>query len=411
MRFEIVTIFPGFFAGIFEHGIVRRAQSEGLVTIGIHDLRNFAHDRHRTVDDRPFGGGEGMVLKPEPLAEALQSLRIKPKSERNLSPICQGRDSAEAGNSERFETGHDFSRAEPVTDEKGALAPEAARNNLPDAVLKGHDFSRAENTKKGAGASAPKPARNNLPDAVLKGHDFSRAENTEKGAEALAPESARNNLPDAVLKGHDFSRAENTEKGAGALAPEGQDAGLHTAVILLSAQGRPFTQAVARTLAQLDRIVLLCGRYEGVDERINELYCDMELSIGDYVLSGGELAAAVVADAVIRLIPGVLGNQASGEFESFGIADTEITADIEGVPRSQHGSGGLLDYPHYTRPAEFGGLRAPDVLLNGDHQQIRRWRREQQLRKTLRNRPDLIEPTSLSQEERRLLDRIRREPA
>ena len=180
-------------------------------------------------------------------------------------------------------------------------------------------------------------------------------------------------------------------------------------MILLSAQGRPFTQAVARELARLERVVLICGRYEGVDERINELYCDMEFSIGDYVLSGGELAAAVVVDAVMRLVPGVLGNEASGEFESFGVADAEIAADEEGVPRSQHGAGGLLDYPHYTRPAEFGGLRAPEVLMNGDHQQIRRWRREQQLRKTLENRPDLLEGATLSEEDRRLLDAIRKE--
>jgi tRNA (guanine37-N1)-methyltransferase len=131
------------------------------------------------------------------------------------------------------------------------------------------------------------------------------------------------------------------------------------------------------------------------------------LSIGDYVLSGGELAAAVVMDATMRLVPGVLGNEASGEFESFGVPDAAITADQEGVPRSQHGSGGLLDYPHYTRPAEFRGLRTPEVLLNGDHQQIRRWRREQQLRKTLANRPDLLEGAVLSDEDRRLLDAIR----
>ncbi len=273
MKFEIITIFPGFFAGIFEHGIVRRAQAEGLVSVGVHDLRAFTHDRHRTVDDRPFGGGEGMVLKAEPLAKALESLEIQTRSER--------------GN-----------------------------------------------------------------------------EDTRKREE--------------------------------------------TRVILMSAQGRPFTQAVARELAKLDRVVLICGRYEGVDERINELYCDMELSIGDYVLSGGELAAAVMVDTVMRLVPGVLGNEASGEFESFGVADEEIETDEEGVPRSQHGAGGLLDYPHYTRPAEFAGMRAPEVLLNGDHQQIRRWRREQQLRKTLRNRPDLIERAALSDEDQRLLDAIRR---
>ena len=267
MRFEIVTIFPGFFAGFLENGILRRALAEELVTVNVHDLRAFTHDRHRTVDDRPFGGGEGMVLKAEPLAEALASLGVKPKAERE------------------------------------------------------------------------------------------------------------------------------SESG--------------TRVILLSAQGRRFTQTVARDLATLNRVVLISGRYEGVDERINQLYCDMELSIGDYVLSGGELAAAVVVDATMRLIPGVLGNEASGEFESFGVSDSEITSDTEGVPRSQHGAGGLLDYPHYTRPAEFGGLRAPDVLMNGDHLQIRRWRREQQLRKTLTNRPDLLEGATLSAEDLRLLEAIK----
>jgi tRNA (guanine37-N1)-methyltransferase len=272
MKFEIITIFPEFFAGIFQHGIVRRAQAEGLVSVGVHDLRAFTHDRHRTVDDRPFGGGEGMVLKPEPLAEALGSMGISSLGDREAEP----------------------------------------------------------------GEARPR-------------------------------------------------------------------------VVLMSAQGRPFTQAVARELVKLRRVVLICGRYEGVDERINELYCDMELSIGDYVLSGGELAAAVVVDTVMRLVPGVLGNDASGEFESFGVADAEIDTKDEGVPRSQHGAGGLLDYPHYTRPAEFAGLRAPEVLMNGDHQEIRRWRREQQLRKTMRNRPDLLERAELSDDDRRLLNNFQKQ--
>jgi len=273
MRFDLITIFPGFFEGIFAHGIVRRAQKEGLVTVEARDLREYAHDRHRTVDDRPFGGGEGMVLKPEPLAEALEALGIGRKDRGQGSGI--------------------------------------------------------------------------------------------------------------------------------------EDRG--TRVILLSAQGRLFTQAMARELAGLERVVLICGRYEGVDERISELYCDMEISIGDYVLSGGELAAAVVVDATIRLIPGVLGNEASGEFESFGAADAEIDVDVEGVPRSQHGAGGLLDYPQYTRPAEFCVLRAPEVLLNGDHAQIRRWRREQQLRKTLKNRPELLDKAALSAEDIRVIEAMRRQ--
>ena len=271
MRFEIVTIFPGFFASFFENGILRRALAEGLVEVGVHDLRAFTHDRHRTVDDRPFGGGEGMVLKPQPIADALAAMGIEAKAARQEKPGMR--------------------------------------------------------------------------------------------------------------------------------------------VILLSAQGRRFTQALARELAGLDRVVLICGRYEGVDERISQLYCDLELSIGDYVLSGGELAAAVVIDAAMRLIPGVLGNEASGEFESFGVADAEIATDREGVPRSQHGAGGLLDCPHYTRPAEFQGAQVPETLLNGDHQEIRRWRREQQLRKTLANRPDLLENAVLSKEDRRALEAIREEPS
>jgi tRNA (guanine37-N1)-methyltransferase len=287
MHFDILTIFPGFFAGFFEHGIVRRAQNEGLVTIDTHDLRAFTHDRHRTVDDRPFGGGEGMVLKPEPIAECLAALGIEAKGAR----------------------------------EQGS--------------------NKTGNRQQGSG--------------IRKAED---------------------------------------DRAAG------------TRVILLSAQGRQFTQALARELAALDRIVLISGRYEGVDERINERYCDLELSIGDYVLSGGELAAAVVVDTVMRLIPGVLGNEASGEFESFGAADAAIRTDIEGVPRSQHGAGGLLDYPHYTRPAEFAGMRTPEVLMNGDHNEIRRWRREQQLRKTLANRPDLLANAELSADDRRFLESI-----
>jgi tRNA (guanine37-N1)-methyltransferase len=261
----LVTIFPEFFASILGHGVLRRAIAGGLVGVEVHDLRNFTHDRHRTVDDRPFGGGEGMVLKPEPLAEAVESLGIESKGER--------------------------------------------------------------------------------------------------------------------------------------------DAGRQR-VVLLSAQGRRFTQAVARELAGLDRLVLLCGRYEGVDERVNELLCDEELSIGDYVLSGGELAAAIVVDATARLLPGVLGNEASSEYESFGLVDAGAEG-VEGAPPSAvHGSGGLLDYPHYTRPAEFRGVGVPEVLTGGDHAAIRRWRRERALEKTWRNRPDLLEGAELSEADRKFLRRL-----
>ncbi|MGC2618649.1 MAG: tRNA (guanosine(37)-N1)-methyltransferase TrmD [Acidobacteriaceae bacterium] len=263
MRFDLITIFPEFFSSFLGHGVLRRALAGGLVAVEVHDLRGFAHDRHRTVDDRPFGGGEGMVLKPEPLAEAVESLGVASKSERD-------------------------------------------------------------------------PRREQ--------------------------------------------------------------------VILLSAQGARFTQAVARELAGIDRVVLLCGRYEGVDERVNELLCDRELSIGDYVLSGGELGAAVIVDATARLLPGVLGNEASSEFESFGVADAGAATS---PPRSTHGAGGLLDYPHYTRPAEFRGLAVPEVLAQGDHAAIRRWRREQALAKTWRNRPDLLEGAALSKADLAVLERLK----
>ena len=250
MRFDIVSIFPEFFRGPFDYGIVRRALEAGLITVAVQDLRQFTTDRHRTVDDRPFGGGEGMVLKPEPLFAAVECLRAE--------------------------------------------------------------------------------------------------------------------------------------------GPQGR-------VILLSAQGRLFTQAEAARLAGLERLILLCGRYEGVDERVATGLADEELSVGEYVLSGGELAAAVVLDCVTRLLPGALGNQASAVQESF--AAGPAAGDAAGV----------LDCPHYTRPAVFGGLAVPEVLLSGHHEQVRRWRRKMALEKTLRNRPDLLERARLTEEDRQLLATIMEE--
>ena len=270
MKFEIITIFPEFFRGPLEHGIIRRAREAGLAQIGVVDLRGFTHDRHRTVDDRPFGGGEGMVLKPEPIFECLETM---------------------------------------------AIAPLEAR---------------------------------------LSG---------------TAKES----------------------------------------VILLSAQGKRFDQSVAAQLAAMERVVLICGRYEGVDERVNDFLADRELSIGDYVLSGGELAAAVVMDAATRLLPGALGNEASARQESFcGSMQAPAAGPETGrvAPSSTCGSGGLLDYPHYTRPAVFRGMAVPEVLVSGDHEQIRRWRRRIALEKTLRNRPDLLQEAELSWEDRELLAQI-----
>ena len=270
MKIDVLTIFPDFFRGPLDYGIVRRAREAGLVEASIHDLRAFTKNRHRTVDDRPFGGGEGMVLKPEPIFECLESL--------------------------------------------GGVAGREERMN------------------------------------------------------GSAKQS----------------------------------------VILLSAQGRKLDQALAAELARLERIVLVCGRYEGVDERVSEYLADREVSIGDYVLSGGELGAAVIVDTVTRLIPGAVGNQASTRQESFtttsGSEDTRATLE----PTSTCVSGGLLDYPHYTRPADFRGMAVPEVLVNGNHEEIRRWRRRSALGKTLRNRPDLLDAIKLTDEDKLLLSEIKR---
>jgi len=261
MRIDIITIFPDFFRGPLDYGIIRRAREAGLMEIEVHDLRGFAHDRHRTVDDRPFGGGEGMVLKPEPIFECVETLNL-----------------------------------------------------------------------------ASRQAR----------------------VEGTARES----------------------------------------VILLSAQGRKFDQREADDLARLDRIVLICGRYEGVDERVGEYLADRELSVGNYVLSGGEIGAAVIVDCVTRLIPGALGNEASARQESFAVCEHRKAGELAD---STCGSAGLLDYPHYTRPADFRGMAVPEVLSSGNHDEIRRWRRRSALEKTLRNRPDLLQGAVLSKEDEDLL--------
>ena len=245
LRFDIVTIFPEYFGAVFDYGIVRRARAAGLIEVRAHDLRNWTTDKHHVVDDRPFGGGAGMVLKPEPIFAAVEALT-------------------------------------------------------------------------GAG-------------------DSSQA--MERGAR----------------------------------------------IVLLSPQGRTFTQSQAGDLASTARqIVIICGRYEGVDERVAEMLATDEISIGDYVLSGGEAAALVLVDAMARLVPGALGSETSAVNDSF--------------------SDGLLDCPHYTRPPVFRGHGVPQVLLSGNHAEIARWRRRAAWRKTRRNRPDLLERIDLSESERAWLD-------
>lgn len=230
MIFHILTIFPDYFESPFRYGVVARAREAGKIKVHFHDLRQWTTDRHQSVDDRPFGGGEGMLLKPQPIFEAVEAIWPEKKPEQK--------------------------------------------------------------------------------------------------------------------------------------------------VVLLSAQGRKFEQSVARDYLATGEILLICGRYEGVDERVAAHLADDEISIGDYVLSGGELAAAVVVDAVARLVPGVLGNEASSRQESFSADDAE--------------GGKLLDCPQYTRPAEFRGWKVPEVLLGGNHAEIRRWRQAAALEKTRRMRPDLL---------------------
>ncbi|MCX7822935.1 MAG: tRNA (guanosine(37)-N1)-methyltransferase TrmD [Syntrophobacterales bacterium] len=240
MIIDILTIFPGFFEGPLRESILGKAIQEGLVKIRVHNLREFTEDRHRTVDDRPFGGGAGMVMKPEPIVRALESLQ----------------------------------------------------------------------------AEKPQPR-----------------------------------------------------------------------IILLTPRGYLFNQVTARRWSLYDRIVLICGRYEGVDERVS-FFVNEEISIGDYILSGGEAAAVVVVDALVRLIPGVLGNKESSETESF--------------------ERGLIEYPQYTRPRSFRGYEVPEVLISGNHERVRKWRILQSLLLTRERRPDLFAKVILSREEKELLEKFDR---
>src|SRR5438067_775281 len=269
MRFDVITIFPEFFGGPLEHGIVRRAREAGIIDVHVQDLREFTKDRHRSVDDRPFGGGEGMVLKPEPLFEAVESVL-------------------------------------------GRSAGDAAKQHRPDPG---------------------------------------------------------------------------------------------TAIVLMSAAGKLFDQEMARRYSRLERIILICGRYEGVDERVAEHLATEEVSIGDFVLSGGELPAMLVVDAVTRLLPGALGNEASSQNESFSEfeAGTPKGPFVRAPSQTDTGKAGnttnsaargqvraLLDFPHYTRPADYRGWRVPETLLSGNHREVIKWRQQKAQEKTRRNRPDLL---------------------
>jgi tRNA (guanine37-N1)-methyltransferase len=240
MRIDFLTIFPGLISGVLQHSLLNQAGKKGLLEFQVHDLRDYTHDRHRTVDDEPYGGGPGMVFKPEPVFEAVEAIR-----------------------------------------QDGAT------------------------------------------------------------------------------------------------------------IILPSPQGEPFSAQIAEQLAGNSQLIFLCGRYEGVDERVREALVDRELSIGDFVVMGGELPSLLMTEAIVRYVPGIVGDEQSVQFDSF--------------------QESLLDFPHYTRPAEFRGLRVPEVLMSGNHEQIRIWRRKMMLRRTLERRPDLLKIWDLSAEDQKLLEEIKKD--
>ncbi|GAB4399261.1 MAG: tRNA (guanosine(37)-N1)-methyltransferase TrmD [Anaerolineales bacterium] len=251
MQFEVFTLLPEVFPSYLDTSILKRARERGLIQVNIHNIRDYTHDKHHTTDDQPYGGGGGMVMKPEPIFEAIESV---------------------------------LGLASPQT-------PLEPASNIP--------------------------------------------------------------------------------------------------IILLTPQGRVFNQSIAKELSQHKRIALLCGRYEGIDERIRENLVTDEISIGDYVLTGGELPALILIDAVSRLLPDVLGDPTGAEDDSHAM--------------------GLLEYPHYTRPPEFRGSKVPDVLLSGDHKKIDKWRREQALKRTFRKRPDMLERAELTKDDKKFLDGLKRE--
>ncbi len=264
MQFEVFTLLPEVFPSYLETSILKRARERGLIEVRIHNIRDYTHDKHRVTDDTPCGGGGGMVMKPEPVFEAVESV---------------------------LEMSFDFS---------------------------------------------------------LKEHS------------ASAPDGAIQTQVEVVSQ---------------------------TPIILLTPQGRVFDQTVAKELSQHKKIALICGRYEGVDERIREGLATDEISIGDYVLTGGELPALILIDAIARLLPDVLGDPTGAEDDSHAM--------------------GLLEYPHYTRPPEFRGGKVPDVLLSGDHAKIDKWRRERALERTYRKRPDMLERAGLTEMDRKFIESLR----
>jgi tRNA (guanine37-N1)-methyltransferase len=294
MHFDIFTLFPGMFAGVFDDSILKRAQAAGIMSVALHNIRDYATGRHRVTDDTPYGGGGGMVMKPEPIFRAVETVLV-----------------------------HEPGWALPPG-EDGAAAWAA--------LGQGRDSGTAD-----AGAAADTTA---------------------------TPPAAARAEPDRDLT---------------PLLPD-------QPIILLTPQGRKFDQRVAQELADYRRVALVCGRYEGFDERIRAGLATDEISVGDFVLSGGELPAMIVVDAVTRLLPGALGYDMAPLEDSFAT--------------------GLLEYPQYTKPPTFRGDDVPEILASGDHAKVARWRREQALRRTWQRRPDLLRSAPLSDADRAFLAKL-----
>jgi tRNA (guanine37-N1)-methyltransferase len=297
MQIDLFSLFPAMFESYLQESILKRAQQAGLLTIGVHNIREWATDKHHVTDDTPYGGGGGMVMKPDPIFAAVESVLGLPPQQANPE-------------------------SEPAVSDSALNTPhrEASRAQL-----------RVD-------ASRPTPHLRSTPSAVGEGQP----------------------LPSSPS----------------------------TPIILLAPTGRLFTQTVARELSAYPRLAFICGRYEGVDERVRAHLATDEISIGDFVVTGGELPAMLIVDAIARHIPGVLG------------AENAVADD-------SHASG-LLEYPHYTRPPEFRGWPVPDILQSGDHARIARWRREESLRRTFLHRPDLLDTAELSEADRKFLKTLKK---
>ena len=313
MTIDILTIFPEMFESVLSASIIGRAREQGLLTIETTDIRPFSASKHKNTDDYPYGGGAGMLMMAQPIADA-----IKAVCEKRKVPCRQN--------------------VHPMDDSLNEWGK-------PDSMN-----TQAANDE-------------------LDGEETNDGLNPEETNDKQHAREAKDQLN--PLESNDEADARETGKASSVSVKR----------IYLSPRGVPLTQKLAQELAKEENLILLCGHYEGVDQRVLDQYIDLEVSIGDYVLTGGELGAMVLADCVARLVPGVLGSEESSQDESFSDA-------------------GLLEYPQYTRPRVFEGMEVPEVLLNGDHAKIAAWRRAQSIAVTAQRRPDLLEKASLSEKER-----------